>query len=338
MTDSVVNRPANQPVQVPVGDGPPITTQNPPPTHVGPPPTDDDGTFLPSYGKPILEAPRSAQIGADLALIIQEIRAKLSEVKQQASTEDVLVRSERQKTKHDERMKQLDDAIKSQEKADKGGLIGKILGWIAAAAMVIAGALLMIAGGAGVGLLVGGIAMMAVMTLEETGVMEEMTKAIAKGLEDAGLDPKAAQILAAVITAIIVIAATSITGVGAAKAAAGATAKLGLQISQAAMKSANVLKAVEAARHLSTAAKATQALATLGQAGATAAKAGYGYEASMHKADAAESLAFIKKLQKMIEDELQRLEQMLRELNEGTNIAIDAIRNEHETNQRILQI
>jgi hypothetical protein len=96
-------------------------------------------------------------------------------------------------------------------------LIGKIFGWIAAAFMAIAGAILLatgVASAAGAALLVGGIAMMTAMALSEPDAngnspMSKIIGGIAKGLQALGLDPKVAQGIATGIVAAIFVAASA---------------------------------------------------------------------------------------------------------------------------------
>ncbi len=180
-----------------------------------PPPAGGDGDGL---GRRLgLPAPKFS--GADLMVLMQMLQTKTEDTSLQTCSKDVERIQKEKEAAAKKRMEELDKNIEKMRKADKAGVFGKIFGWIAAAAMAIAGAALMIAGGSGTALLVGGIAMMTVMTLQETGAMDKILEGIAEGLEKAGLSSEAARIVATVIVGTIIVAAS----VGAGAAAGPAT-------------------------------------------------------------------------------------------------------------------
>jgi hypothetical protein len=130
-----------------------------------------------------------------------------------------------QKTKSAERMDKLNEQCDKMNESKKGGLVGEIFGWIAAAAMTIAGAIMVATGvgaAAGVALLAAGITMLVTQALTspslgqafgfEGNLMNAMSDAIVNSMVDNGLiDPedaeKAKMIVQAIVTAIVTVAA-----------------------------------------------------------------------------------------------------------------------------------
>ncbi len=320
-----------------------------------------------------------ADISADtLMMVMQELRTKMDNLQLSTASENVAVIKEQKKSQADERINQIKDKFDQMKKAEKSGLAGKIFGWIAAVAMVIAGAALLIAGGAGAALLVGGIAMLAVMTLQETGGMEKMINGMAKGLEALGMDAQAAQIMATVITAVI-IAGVAIAGGAAAGPAVGValaaqfgallfspdnltkmgvpedkagwvamgigiglaltalgvgigsavkgTVEAGTKLTEMAAKIAQNFsqKSLDMIKFAAYIALGLQGAATVGS-GASSITAGvYNKQASDTEAKTKELEALLAKLQQMFQDESERIEEIMKRIQEGVGIVMDVL-------------
>jgi len=154
---------------------------------------------------------------ADLALLLKTVQSKTEQSMIALSKNDIERIQKDQKDQAEVRLKNLQDQIEKANKAAKSGLFGQIFGWIAAAFMAIAGAIMIATGvgaAAGAALLVGGIAMMTAMALstpgkDGTSPMTKMIDGIAKGLVSLGMDPKAAQGLATGLIAAVFIAASA---------------------------------------------------------------------------------------------------------------------------------
>lgn len=320
-----------------------------------------------------------ADISADtLMMVMQELRTKMDNLQLSTASENVAVIKEQKKSQAEERVNQIKDKFDQMKKADKSGLAGKIFGWIAAVAMVIAGAALLIAGGAGAALLVGGIAMLAVMTLQETGGMEKMINGMAKGLEALGMDAQAAQIMATVITAVIIVGVAIAGGVAAGPAvgvALGAqfgallfspdnltkmgvpedkagwvamgigiglaltslgvgigsavkgTVDAGTKLTKMAAEIAQKFsqKSLDMIKFAAYIALGLQGAATVGS-GASSITAGvYNKQASDTEAKTKELEAFLAKLQQMFQDESERIEEIMKRIQEGVGIVMDVL-------------
>lgn len=124
-----------------------------------------------------------------------------------------------------ERLEMLQKSREASGKSDKGGLAGDIFGWVASAAMIVAGAILVATGvgtAVGVALLAGGITMFAMTTLNsqalgkafglEGSLMDAMVDGMAGWIgETFGIDPDKAKLIA---SAIIVGTLTAVAVVG----------------------------------------------------------------------------------------------------------------------------
>jgi hypothetical protein len=120
------------------------------------------------------------------------------------------VHSDTVKMQREEENKALEASRAAYKRAQSSGAISKIFGWIAAAfTAVIAVALV----ATGVGAIAGAIMM--TLALDQlvgmatgTSLMGEATKGIAMGLEELGMDPATANIIASVIILVVVVVAT----------------------------------------------------------------------------------------------------------------------------------
>ncbi|WP_020408640.1 type III secretion system translocon subunit SctE [Hahella ganghwensis] len=202
--------------------------------------SDNSVTPLPSTGNTntgshnalvTLEAPDSS---VDLMLMLQSLQVKMDEEGIKKGKEDAMILAQDNKERHKEVQEAIQKSVEEMEKAKKSGLFGKIFGWIAAAATLIAGAA-MIATGAGA--IAGGI-MMALAVDQMVGMatgksaVSELTNAIAKGLSKV-MDEPANTIVASVIVTAIIIVGTAGAGYmatvssSAGKAASTATTTFG---------------------------------------------------------------------------------------------------------------
>jgi hypothetical protein len=390
-------------------------TDKPPPTGFG------AGTFDPSSGASAiakaLGLPEPQKMSnSDLAVLLQSLKTKNENEQLKSASEDVQVIKFAKKQAADERMKQLEEMAEKAEKANKGGELGKIFGWIAAAAMVIAGAILIATGAgaaAGVGLLVGGVCMMATMALQETGAMDKMLDGMGKGLakmfEAFGMEPeeaaKAGRITATVIVGTVIIAAAVAAGVFGGPAVGAMVAasflpliftpdnleKMGVDKEKAQWASFGIslglslaaagvgigvgaygaMKGVELAGKLGpkladlgarsgammagklgmTAAEMTKLGGILGyttmgvQAATTVAGGAVKIDASVKAKESAEAEARAKefqadlmKLQKMLQEQGERIDEIIKRLQEGVNVVMDILNQQDTTSKRVANV
>ena len=172
--------------------------------------------------------PLDMNIG-DIFALVSALKTKVEETSLDITQGDVKRIKEDQKTKSAERMDKLNEQCDKMNKSKKGGLVGEIFGWIAAAAMAIAGAIMIATGvgaAAGVALLAAGITMLVVQTLtspslgQAFGLEGNLMGAMSKGITDAlvasgAVSPEDAEKVRAAIEmaiTIIVTAAAAIAG------------------------------------------------------------------------------------------------------------------------------
>jgi hypothetical protein len=352
--------------------------------------------------------PPGSMSDSDLITLLQQIKTKIENEQLKTSSEDVQVAKDQKAVAAKERMEQLEKAIANAKKGDKGGLIGKIFGWIAAAAMVIAGAILLATGAGtalGVALLAGGIATMAVMTLQETGLDQKILGGLSKMFEAMGMDPEAARIMSTVLVAAVIITGAVVASVATGGAAIGpaigvaatlmtplispenlqkmgvpedaapwvslglsiglavvaVSAGIGQSVAGAAKGGAQAaqLGSTVGAKSAATIAKATgatteqiakvgsalgytamgiQATATIGGGAAQISSAVAYRDAAEAEAKAKEFEKDMLKLQQLLQDESERIEEIIRRLQEGTDIVMDVLSQEDTTIKRIAAV
>jgi hypothetical protein len=336
-----------------------------------------------------LAAPKLS--GSDLMVMLNTMRSKLQQTRMKTSSEDIKNIQDQKANAAKERIKQLQENIKKMHKSKKSGTFGKIFGWIAAAAMVIAGAALTLAGGAGTALLVGGITMMAVMTLQQTGAMDKAIGGIAKGLQNLGLSEHAAQIVATAIMAAVVVAASAGAGAAAGPAvgvmvgaqlattlispdnlekmgipekdapwvsmglsigfslaaigvgigtAASSTAQAGGKLGAlfAKLSESTPEQLARVSRFVSIGAQTMNAAATVGAGAAGVGQSVLQKDAANAEADAKELQKDMLKLQQMLQDESDRIKEIMKELQESTDVVMGVLNQADTTHRRITTV
>ena len=160
--------------------------------------------------------------GADLAVALAAMREKTQNTRMQTASEDIQNNRDQTKAKAEERIKKRQEAAEKQEKAAQKKKEKNIWGWIAGAAMVVAGAALCATGvgaAVGVALIVGGVCSLAAqaMTTDFNGDGKTGLSEMMKGLGElyGMMNPKAteedkkkfAAIAAAAIVVTVAVAA-----------------------------------------------------------------------------------------------------------------------------------
>ena len=169
-----------------------------------------------SYGLP---QPKVTFAGGSAQLAVQDVRQKYQNERLSSTTKEVENVKEKNKAASDERIEHMQEQRSKADEAGKSGDIGKAFGWIAAAFMAIAGAILLatgVASAVGASLLVASVAMTAALVLQETGLMDKAIDGIAQGLVALGAPPEVAQGIATAImgavVAVVAVAAGALAG------------------------------------------------------------------------------------------------------------------------------
>jgi hypothetical protein len=158
--------------------------------------------------------------GADLVAMVNALKNAIQETEPKTGAEQAKDIKDQKTDLAKERLDKLQEAREEAEKAKKSGLAGEIFGWIAAAAMIIAGAILVatgVGGALGAALLVGGITMAVMQTLNsptlgkafglEGNLMDSMLNAIVDGM---GLEGEEAEKMKTVMHAVFTVILTAV--------------------------------------------------------------------------------------------------------------------------------
>ena len=269
--------------------------------------------FTPSTpAGPGLEAPRLDANTDNLALVLMDLRDKIGQVQIRQSKEDIKLNLAKNKETRAKRIEKIQKFLDKMKASKKSGLFGKIFGWVAASAMLVAAVAATVAtGGAAAPLLAAAIFNMTIMVLEETGHMEKLQKWLADKM---GSDIGATLLITGVIIAVNI-------------AAMGAGGGLNV--------AANMQKATTTAQKVAIMVQAGSEMAAgaalVGQGAATTVSAKEANEAAKAQADSAELQKFLKKVQALMEEEMDRLEEVIQQLEDGMSAVMDMMRGNDET-------
>ncbi len=297
------------------GVGPGLGTSSTPP-----------GASTPQLPKPNLS-------GADIAALLLKLQSEVLERQASCSKDEILDLGEakakenkKNLQKIEEYAKKLEAAEKKQKKSKIFGWIGKAIAAIASVAMIVAGVALTAAGGAGAALVVAGAILLASTLLTTT--MEVLSEhgiglgdGIAALLEKFGVKSETAKLIGAIFQTVVIVA----VAVAAAVASGGAAG---------AAQAANVLKAANIIRAVS---GISQGVAEIG-AGVTNILASVDrHDAEKTRADSMDIQKVLAKLQAMIEQEVDRLQEIIKNLDAGVSKVLQMMRGESDTQRQILQ-
>lgn len=270
------------------------------------------------------------------------------------------------KSKNDEIAKKLDEAAQKAAEAKKTEAAMKVLTWVAVALSIL---LAVVTGG--VGAIIGAAISTTMAVLNETGVMNKLTDAIAKGLEGTGSPPLSAEEAkkrAGLIVTITSIAVSLLTvGAGIAGASATVTAKLaetfpkaaallsklpqipglvsklpqlagGIAARTGATLTATALeKIMDGAQKVVTGGRILQGLNSVSQGITGGVGGAQRYEASMLQADVAENRAFIRRLQQKLEDEQDLVQQLVDMMSGVVTKVVDVMESQADTASDVLR-
>ena len=295
----------------------------PPPalaTEAGPSAASDGG-----IGQPRLEAPKLDS--SSLVTQLLALKSKLTENQLAGSRAEIETRRADNQQRFQEQIKALQDFTAKAAEAKKSGEIGKIFSWIAlglsAIAMVAAAVATVLTAGATApvvaGLVVGMVALAGTVTmtgLQESGKMEELMK----GLNDDQKMGVTVGIQATLLALSILAAVLSFgAGAGAAANAASETVKTAATVAQVVKSTAQVAGGVTA----------------VGQGAAQIGSGVLQKEASDAQADAQSIRAALQKAQSLIDDEMERIEKMLQEMDESVTRVFSMMQSQNTTTVQI---
>lgn len=268
----------------------------------------------PGRNRPALSPPRMDMAGRIAA--IAELRARLINVSVQSAEASIRHGLEEKTGIHNERLADLKAAMAEQQRAKKAGLAGRILGWIATAATMLVGGILLASGVgavAGGALLLSGSMLMTQQISAETGGW--LTNGLGKMWETTGLSQADAQ-LAGQLSFCIAAAVLGIGG-GLAGIRGGVT---------------------ELSRRMA-------AMVTLGQVSGAAAGVGSGaagittavgvHSAAVKGARSEEKAAMIEEVMFLLANDREFIQTLIDEVNEGAVLAHEILTAHESTLTRI---
>ena len=296
---------------------------------------------------PELELPGELGDWSSIMAVVAEIRAKIGEVLEKSSVEDIKIQKDKLADENRLEKERLEKMLKKLEKSAKSGLLGKIFGWIGVAIGLIAAVVATVATlGAAAPAIAVALVGLTVMILQETGVMDKIVKFFAEnpvmfmalfgallgppgialggvlagtleGLKAGGvLDADKAQMVAQVIFTVTMLAASIVASI----ASGGSGAVQSIK---------DVFKLIGLVGQL------IGAATSIGGGAAGVASAGYAFEASMLKADSEEDKAWLAKLQSMLQEEMDRLEKIIEQLNASVVDVSDLLSDIAASHQKI---
>lgn len=176
--------------------------------------TAEPGSPTGTTGVPALDSPDDPKAKeADLEKLISYLQLSTDKQQAELARDRIQMQKNSMESRHTEQKQKLDKSIEEMDKAARSQLMTKIFGWMLAAIAVALAVVASVAtGGLAAGPLVAALMAVGMAVMNETGVMEDLTQALAGALEDAGMSKEAAQIVAAVTMAVAMIALALATG------------------------------------------------------------------------------------------------------------------------------
>lgn len=325
--------------------------------------------------RPALVAPDDVDPEA-MVYAMMALRTASEDQQLKVSENDINSVKQKQAEQHKERMEQIEESYAKMKEAKKGGIFGKIFGWIATVALAVA-AVAMIA--TGVGAVAGGLMlaaagmMLANQISQETGgwLMEGLAEAIQFIANDViGVDPPMTDeeaMMAAMITFTVTVAVLGIAGgvaaagggaaagagaastaassgtgaaaggaaAGSGAAAGGAAAGAGASAGASAASATSAISQI--ASKIMSASQIIGGLAAVGQGSSTIYTSVKTKEAQDAQAEAMEIMAFIQQMQGVMEEEMERIKEILERMQEGSQIVMDMMMGQNDSKSFLLQ-
>ena len=273
--------------------------------------TDQPGQVGGATGIPGLDDPADLkQLEEDLEKLIAFLQLDEDERQAELAKARIETQKSSMEAEHKERKEKIDKSMKEMEKAAKARLANRIFGWlgaIVAVAMAIAAvAFTVVTGGAGavaMGFAIAGaVVAVGALVMSETGLTDKLTQAIAESLEKSGMSKKDAQLAAALIVNLTIMAVSLGCSIGGMAAGFAAASKAVVDMAAMAVRMA---KLAQTATSIAATAVGVGALAAGTAATAT------GYKSDMAQADLTELEKIMAELQRRLDESEEELNAIL---------------------------
>jgi len=280
-----------------------------------------DGKAVSMPPRPGLDAP--VLDIEDMTRALMELQSKLMDEQVKFSKEDIKTNMAEKKELHQQRLQAIQNALNKMSEAKKAGTWGKVFGWIGSAAAILGGITTVAIGAAliatGAGSVVGALLIASGAMAIAAGTVGLVTTI----LDTAGVEmPNEVRIA---LTAVMVLLSlgSAVTGI------AG-----GIGIWAAGISIAEVVGSLP--QYFAAIAQIMGGLSMIGQGGAQIATAIYTKESEDERARSQDMQAFMKKLQMLLEDEMERIKDVLKKMEEGVSMAMQIMSEQQDT--KALQI
>ncbi|MFJ1301997.1 type III secretion system translocon subunit SctE [Pseudomonadota bacterium AL_CKDN230030165-1A_HGKHYDSX7] len=165
-------------------------------------------------GKPAIAAPAKQFSASDMVDLLRNLQGKTQDAQLRSAKENIENNRIEQAKSNEEQSRKIDEWIQKSKEANKGGLLGKIFGWIGAIVAAIAAALMVVAavaatavtgGAAGPAMIAlaaiavtGAVSLLATQISSEVGgpeisISNMVTQAVSKLLQAFGVEPELAE-------------------------------------------------------------------------------------------------------------------------------------------------
>lgn len=266
---------------------------------------------IPESGKPSLTGPDGNLNADSLALLLMELRGKTDELQAVSSKESIEFQKTKKVEANKKMMEKLEKYHKKMKEAKKAGLASKIFGWVGVGLTVLAAAAaVVVTGGAAAPLVAAAVIAVTMQVLNETGVMQDLMEK----------SPEAYWAVFAVTTALQI--GLSIGG--------------GIAVANAAAQ-ASLVGVKAAANTVQIVANVAGGVAAVGGGASGIATAVITKDAEDERAESVDIKKLLARLTAMLEDEMDRLKQVMEQAEEGMSIVTDIIKQSNESNQHIIQ-
>lgn len=227
---------------------------------------------------------------------------------------------------HETQMAKLQESLDDTADAEAARAVSRLMSWVfTALSVIVAGAACVATGGVAVPAVVGAIASVAMLALNESGASEEIANALTDKIQEAfdcsKTDAKIAS--QAILTAVVLAASIGMVacgGIGGATSLAKRSFTVSAQIAKSVQKITTIANGV-----LGAAATGTQGYVSVKQ-----------YEAKIAQADATEISNFITELNRLLEEEKETLEQLLAEYQASASSLSGMIEQDSQTQKCLL--
>ena len=279
------------------------------------------GTITGSTGIQAIDNPDDAIAKeVDLEKLLMYLQLENTEEQELLAQDRIESQKDSLATTHKERLDKIKETMEKMDKAAATALFGKIFGWLmAAVAVVVAVAACVATGGIAVGPCIGALLAVGGMVLAETGAMDKIVEALAKGLEELGMDKQTAQIVAQVAIAIAIMAATLAAG------GIGGTIAIGNASTAAVQLAQNIQKVADIGMKL----------IAIGSVLTNVANGVNNYEVGQAQADLTETTKILEILRKQLEESEEELQKLLEMIQGIFSDIVSILNSETETQSTI---